>query len=54
MKYYCGLEFDAAARHANAVLTGERERTRAMAAAAFGLPAQALGGRKARGGRHGR
>lgn len=35
MDYYCGLEFDAAARHSNALLTGERERTSVIAEAAF-------------------
>jgi integrase len=37
-QFYCGLETDAAARHVNANLTAERERTRTAAMAAFHQP----------------
>lgn len=52
---YGGLEFDSAARHSNDILTGERDHTRALAAAAFKVPAHTLNSpRPGKGDRHAR
>jgi integrase len=37
-RFYCGLELDAAARHANALLTGERKATKILALGAYHKP----------------
>jgi hypothetical protein len=37
-RFYCGLELDAAARHANALLTGKRKATKILALGAYHKP----------------
>jgi integrase len=44
-KFYCGLELDAAARHANALLTEERRTTKVLALGAYKRPFRARRGR---------